>query len=118
MSQSFKSLLIAESCADLADVFFKVAVISNMYLITQSVISTSVIPIIFGVSGFISSFFLPIVTKKLKLNQVLYYSQLTKTIALTCLFLLMLTMKNQIALFTYCLVTIIWMVLLDRRVQH
>lgn len=107
MKKSFKILLLAEACANLADVFFKVAIISNMYLITQSVISTSIIPLIIGVAGFIASFFLPLVTKKYKLNQVLYFSQLTKTIALTCLFFLMITLDNQSTFIIYGLVTII-----------
>ncbi|WP_086427751.1 MFS transporter [Staphylococcus cornubiensis] len=107
MKKSFKILLLAEACANIADVFFKVAIISHMYLITQSVISSTIIPIIFGSAGFISSFFLPLVTKKYKLNQVLFFSQLTKTIALTCLLLLTVILDNQITFFIYGLVTII-----------
>ncbi|PCF42660.1 hypothetical protein B5C06_06820 [Staphylococcus delphini] len=91
MKKSFKILLLAESFADFADVLFKVAVISNMYVITHSVIATSSIPVIIGVSNFVSSFFLPVLTRKLRLNEILLYTQFTKTIALTCLFVWMIT---------------------------
>ncbi|MDE9753168.1 MFS transporter [Staphylococcus delphini] len=107
MKKSFKILLLAESCADFADVLFKVAVISNMYVITHSVIATSSIPVIIGVSTFVSSFFLPVLTRKLRLNEILLYTQFTKTIALTCLFLWMITFNSHMIGVTYSLVTVI-----------
>lgn len=107
MNKSFKILLLAESCADFADVLFKVAVISNMYVITHSVIATSSIPVIIGVSTFVSSFFLPVLTRKLRLNEVLLYTQFTKTIALTCLFIWMITFNSHMIGVTYSLVTVI-----------
>ncbi|PCF84858.1 MFS transporter [Staphylococcus delphini] len=107
MKKSFKILLLAESCADFADVLFKVAVISNMYVITHSVIATSSIPVIIGVSTFVSSFFLPVLTRKLRLNEILLYTQFTKTIALTCLFVWMITFNSHMIGVTYSLVTVI-----------
>ncbi|NBK46397.1 MFS transporter [Staphylococcus delphini] len=107
MKKSFKILLLAESCADFADVLFKVAVISNMYVITHSVIATSSIPVIIGVSTFVSSFFLPVLTRKLRLNEILLYKQFTKTIALTCLFVWMITFNSHMIGVTYSLVTVI-----------
>lgn len=107
MKKSFKILLLAETCADFADVLFKIAVISNMYVITHSVIATSSIPVIIGVSTFVSSFFLPVLTRKLRLNEVLLYTQFTKTIALTCLFVWMITFNSHMIGVTYSLVTVI-----------
>lgn len=107
MKKSFKILLLAESCADFADILFKVAVISNMYVITHSVIATSSIPVTIGVSTFVSSFFLPVLTRKLRLNEVLLYTQFTKTIALTCLFVWMITFNSHMIGVTYSLVTVI-----------
>lgn len=107
MKKSFKILLLAESCADFADVLFKIAVISNMYVITHSVIATSSIPVIIGVSTFVSSFFLPVLTRKLRLNEVLLYTQFTKTIAVTCLFVWMITFNSHMIGVTYSLVTVI-----------
>ncbi|HEC2155987.1 TPA: MFS transporter [Staphylococcus delphini] len=107
MKKSFKILLLAASCADFADVLFKVAVISNMYVITHSVIATSSIPVIIGVSTFVSSFFLPVLTRKLRLNEILLYTQFTKTIALTCLFVWMITFNSHMIGVTYSLVTVI-----------
>ncbi|PCF39653.1 MFS transporter [Staphylococcus delphini] len=107
MKKSFKILLLAESCGDFADVLFKVAVISNMYVITHSVIATSSIPVIIGVSTFVSSFFLPVLTRKLRLNEILLYTQFTKTIALTCLFVWMITFNSHMIGVTYSLVTVI-----------
>lgn len=107
MKKSFKILLLAESCADFADVLFKVAVISNMYVITHSVIATPSIPVIIGVSTFVSSFFLPVLTRKLRLNEVLLYTQFTKTIAVTCLFVWMITFNSHMIGVTYSLVTVI-----------
>lgn len=107
MKKSFKILLLVESCADFADVLFKVAVISNMYVITHSVIATSSIPVIIGVSTFVSSFFLPVLTRKLRLNEILLYTQFTKTIALTCLFVWMITFNSHMIGVTYSLVTVI-----------
>ncbi len=46
MSKSFLKLLISQLFANLADIFLRVSLIANIYVITKSVIATSMVPIL------------------------------------------------------------------------
>lgn len=91
MKNSFIKLLLSQLFANFADIFFRVAIIANIYIISKSVIVTSVIPVLIGISSFFASFLVPLVTKRLPLNKVLSLSQLGKTILL---FILVITFIN------------------------
>ncbi|HAR6564973.1 TPA: MFS transporter, partial [Staphylococcus pseudintermedius] len=71
MTKAIKQLLISQAVSNLADVFLRVVVIANVFTITKSVIATSMVPILIGLSSFIASFLVPLVTKKMLLNRVL-----------------------------------------------
>ncbi|MFB3220254.1 hypothetical protein [Staphylococcus pseudintermedius] len=64
MTKAIKQLLISQAVSNLADVFLRVVVIANVFTITKSVIATSMVPILIGLSSFIASFLVPLVTKK------------------------------------------------------
>lgn len=85
MSNSFIKLLVSQLFANLADIFFRVTIIANIYIISKSVIATSLVPILIGISSFVASLLVPLVTKRLALNRVLSLSQFGKTILLTIL---------------------------------
>lgn len=65
MSKSFLKLLISQLLANLADIFLRVSLIANIYVITKSVIATSMVPILIGLSAFVASLLVPLVTKNL-----------------------------------------------------
>ena len=44
MSNSFIKLLVSQLFANLADIFFRVTIIANIYIISKSVIATSLVP--------------------------------------------------------------------------
>ncbi|PWZ64186.1 MFS transporter, partial [Staphylococcus pseudintermedius] len=69
MTKAIKQLLISQAVSNLADVFLRVVVIANVFTITKSVIATSMVPILIGLSSFIASFLVPLVTKKMLLNR-------------------------------------------------
>ena len=75
MSKSFLKLLLSQLFANLADIFLRVSLIANIYVITKSVIATSMVPILIGLSAFVASLLVPLVTKKLALNRVLSFTQ-------------------------------------------
>ena len=85
MSNSFIKLLVSQLFANLADIFFRVTIIANIYIISKSVIVTSLVPILIGVSSFVASLLVPLVTKRIALNRVLSLSQFGKTILLAIL---------------------------------
>ncbi|QHW36731.1 MFS transporter [Staphylococcus ursi] len=89
MTKAIKQLLISQAVSNLADVFFRVAIIANVFVITKSVIATSTVPILIGLSSFIASFLVPLVTKKIALNRVLSYTQLGKTVLLALLLVML-----------------------------
>ena len=86
MSKSFLKLLLSQLFANLADIFLRVSLIANIYVITKSVIATSMVPILIGLSAFVASLLVPLVTKKLALNRVLSFTQCGKTFLLVMLF--------------------------------
>ena len=107
MSNSFIKLLVSQLFANLADIFFRVTIIANIYIISKSVIATSLVPILIGVSSFVASLLVPLVTKKLALNRVLSLSQFGKTILLAILVGMFIVMQSVAPLVTYLFVVAI-----------
>ena len=107
MSNSFIKLLVSQLFANLADIFFRVTIIANIYIISKSVIATSLVPILIGVSSFVASLLVPLVTKRLALNRVLSLSQFGKTILLTILVGMFTVMQSVAPLVIYLFVVVI-----------
>ncbi len=107
MSNSFAKLLVSQLFANLADIFFRVTIIANIYIISKSVIATSLVPILIGISSFVASLLVPLVTKRLALNRVLSLSQFGKTILLTILVGMFIVMQSVAPLVIYLFVVAI-----------
>lgn len=107
MSNSFVKLLVSQLFANLADIFFRVTIIANIYIISKSVIATSLVPILIGISSFVASILVPLVTKRLALNRVLSLSQFGKTILLAILVGMFILMQSVAPLVTYLFVVAI-----------
>ena len=107
MSNSFVKLLVSQLFANLADIFFRVTIIANIYIISKSVIATSLVPILIGVSSFVASLLVPLVTKRIALNRVLSLSQFGKTILLTILVGMFIVMQSVAPLVIYLFVVAI-----------
>ena len=107
MSNSFIKLLVSQLFANLADIFFRVTIIANIYIISKSVIATSLVPILIGISSFVASLLVPLVTKRLSLNRVLSLSQFGKTILLAILVGMFTVMQSVAPLVTYLFVVAI-----------
>ena len=107
MSNSFIKLLVSQLLANLADIFFRVTIIANIYIISKSVIATSLVPILIGISSFVASLLVPLVTKRLALNRVLSLSQFGKTILLTMLVGMFTVMQSVAPLVIYLFVVAI-----------
>ncbi|MFP3768143.1 ryptide export MFS transporter [Streptococcus sp. TATVAM-FAB35] len=107
MSNSFIKLLVSQLFANLADIFFRVTIIANIYMISKSVIATSLVPILIGISSFVASILVPLVTKRLALNKVLSLSQFGKTILLLILVGMFIVMKSVPPLVMYLFVVVI-----------
>lgn len=106
MFRSFYLLVTSQSLANLADVFLRLSLIADIYLVTHSVIATTVIPVLIGLSAFIASFLVPLVTKKLPMNQVLSFTQLAKTLLLLLLVVSLNICAYPIAIVYLCIVGI------------
>ena len=107
MSNSFIKLLVSQLFANLADIFFRVTIIANIYIISKSVIATSLVPILIGISSFVASLLVPLVTKRIALNRVLSFSQFGKTILLTILVGMFTVMQSVAPLGIYLFVVAI-----------
>ncbi|WP_216730721.1 ryptide export MFS transporter [Streptococcus mitis] len=107
MSNSFIKLLVSQLFANLADIFFRVTIIANIYIISKSVIATSLVPILIGISSFVASLLVPLVTKRLALNRVLSLSQFGKTILLMILVGMFTVMQSVAPLVIYLFVVAI-----------
>lgn len=107
MSNSFVKLLVSQLFANLADIFLRVTIIANIYIISKSVIATSLVPILIGISSFVASLLVPLVTKRIALNRVLSLSQFGKTILLAILVGMFTVMQSVAPLVTYLFVVAI-----------
>lgn len=81
-NRSFSILLTGQSLADIGDILYIVSVISIIYRLTNSAISTALVPFIITSSMLISSLLTPIFTTKCPLNRLLTISQGCKTAVL------------------------------------
>ncbi len=106
MFRSFHLLVTSQSLANLADVFLRLSLIADIYLVTHSVMATTVISVLIGLSAFIASFLVPLVTKKLPMNQVLSFTQLAKTLLLLLLVVSLNICAYPIAIVYLCIVGI------------
>ncbi|MDM8184043.1 MFS transporter [Enterococcus cecorum] len=106
MFRSFYLLVTSQSLANLADVFLRLSLIADIYLVTHSVMATTVIPVLIGLSAFIASFLVPLVTKKFPMNQVLSFTQLAKTLLLLLLIVSLNICAYPIAIVYFCIVGI------------
>ena len=106
MFRSFYLLVTSQSLANLADVFLRLSLIADIYLVTHSVMATTVIPVLIGLSAFIASFLVPLVTKKLPMNQVLSFTRLAKTLLLLLLVVSLNICAYPIAIVYLCIVGI------------
>lgn len=106
MFRSFYLLVTSQSLANLADVFLRLSLIADIYLATHSVMATTVIPVLIGLSAFIASFLVPLVTKKFSMNQVLSFTQLAKTLLLLLLVVSLNICAYPIAIVYLCIVGI------------
>ena len=106
MFRSFYLLVTSQSLANLADVFLRLSLIADIYLVTHSVMATTVIPVLIGLSAFIASFLVPLVTKKFPMNQVLSVTQLAKTLLLLLLVVSLNICAYPIAIVYICIVGI------------
>lgn len=107
MSISFVKLLVSQLCANPVDIFFRVAIIANIYMISESVIATSIVPILIGISSFVASLLVPLVTKRLALNKVLSLTQFGKTVLLVTLVLMFTKTQSLPAFIMYLFVVAI-----------
>ena len=107
MSNSLIKLLVSQLFANLADIFFRVTIIANIYIISKSVIATSLVPILIGISSFVASLLVPLVTKRIALNRVLSLSQFGKTILLAILVGMFILMQSVAPLVIYLFVVAI-----------
>lgn len=106
MFRSFYLLVTSQSLANLADVFLRLSLIADIYLVTHSMRATTVIPVLIGLSAFIASFLVPLVTKKFPMNQVLSFTQLAKTLLLLLLVVSLNICAYPIAIVYICIVGI------------
>ena len=107
MSKSFLKLLLSLLFANLADIFLRVSLIANIYVITKSVIATSMVPILNGLSAIVASLLVPLETKKLSLNRVLSITQCGKTFLLAILLVMLFKAQFVPALGLYIFVVAI-----------
>ena len=72
MTKAFKLLALSQLVANLADLSFRVLIIANIYLISDSLVSTSLVPILMGGASFATTFLVPLVSKYLPLNKIMF----------------------------------------------
>lgn len=103
MSKSFQTLLFSQSIANVADIFLRVILIANVFVLSGSVMATTMVPILIGLSGFVASFLVPLVTRKWPLNRIIFYTQAGKTLLLMCLtiFLVLMTTVSVTLLYLF-----------------
>lgn len=103
MSKSFQTLLFSQSIANVADIFLRVILIANVFVLSGSVMATTMVPILIGLSGFVASFLVPLVTRNWSLNRIIFYTQAGKTLLLMCLtiFLVLMTTVSVTLLYLF-----------------
>ncbi len=107
MTKAFKLLALSQLVANLADLSFRVLIIANIYLISDSLVSTSLVPILMGGASFATTFLVPLVSKYLPLNKIMFYTQAAKTFSLAFLTVSLYFWPRLPLLFIYLVVTLI-----------
>jgi MFS family permease len=88
-TKAFRYLWAGQALANGGDVFFIVALIAVIFEKTQSPFYVSIVPVVVTFSRFISSVLAPLVLDRFHLKNLLFYSQLVKTILLGVLSLVL-----------------------------
>ncbi|WP_456271985.1 MFS transporter [Bacillus sp. AK031] len=89
-TKAFRYLWAGQALANGGDVFFIVALIAAIFEKTQSPFFVSIVPVVVTFSRFVSSVMAPLVLDRFHLKNLLFYSQLVKTILLGIMSLLLL----------------------------
>ena len=84
-TQAFRYLWAGQALANAGDVFYIVAIIAALYEDTHSPFVVSFVPVVITFSRFISSVLAPLVLDRFHLKNLLFYSQLSKTVLLAVL---------------------------------
>ncbi|MED1202358.1 MFS transporter [Heyndrickxia acidicola] len=87
-NKAFRYLWVGQSCANLGDVLYIVALIAVVYQLTGSAVQMALVPFIITFAKFLSSIIAPIVLDRYTLKNLLAGTQGLKTILLFCLFFL------------------------------
>ena len=79
-------------------------------MLSGSVVKTSMIPILIGISGFVASFFVPLFTRKIPLNNILWYTQGGKTLLIGILVLLFnkIGALSVLLIYDFVVLTYLW----------
>lgn len=102
-NQSFRFLWMGQSMANLGDVFYIVGIISLLYTLTESPFALALVPFINMFGRFISGIISPWLINRFPLKTLLVYSQVSKTVLLVVLSLLLLseTTANLLIILTF-----------------
>ncbi|WOV83123.1 MFS transporter [Sporosarcina jeotgali] len=88
-NQSFRFLWLGQSMANLGDVFYIVGIISLLYTLTESPFALALVPFINMFGRFISGMISPWLINRFPLKTLLVYLQVSKTVLLAVLSLLL-----------------------------
>ncbi|MGM0846319.1 MAG: MFS transporter [Bacillota bacterium] len=88
-TQAFRYLWVGQALANGGDVLFIVAIISAIFDKTGSALMMSIIPVVITFSRFISSVMAPLILDRFHLKNLLFYSQVFKTVLMGILSLLL-----------------------------
>lgn len=88
-NRSFRFLWLGQSMANLGDVFYIVGIISLLYTLTESPFALALVPFINMFGRFISGMISPWLINRFPLKTLLVYSQVSKTVLLAVLSLLL-----------------------------
>jgi MFS family permease len=78
--KAFRYLWVGQALANGGDVFFIVAIIAAIFERTQSPFMMSIIPVVITFSRFVSSVLAPLILDRFHLKNLLFFSQLLKTV--------------------------------------
>lgn len=107
MTKAFKRLALSQLMADLADTALTVLIIANIYQLSDSLLASSVIPVLMGSSSFLTTFLAPLISKKVPLNQIMIVTQAGKTFVLGLLTLSLVFYPKLPVILIYLLVLVI-----------
>lgn len=82
-NRAFHLLVFGQTFANMGDILYTIAVVSSVFTLTDSALAASLSPVIMTLGGTLSSFFLPLLLKRIELVHLLKTSQGCKTLLLT-----------------------------------